>query len=117
MKNLFYIIITILLLTSCNNDDGLAQPVSEPVVANAKVLFPGDCRLNEMFVELYNSDPNVIPPLGINNTDYRFFNLPEEIKVDNLEVYIEYEELPDAEIPFCPSNGKETYVVKISSIA
>ncbi len=119
MKNLLYLF-TALFLISCNSDDDVApepEPVPAPVIANAKVLFPGDCRIEEMFVELYTPDPSIIPPLGMVYTDFQFYNLPEEFRVNDLEVYIEYEELPDAEIPACPSNGRETWELKMTSIA
>jgi hypothetical protein len=109
--------LTATLLFSCNNDDDITEPVPDPIVANAKVLFPGDCRLEEMFVELYSPDPNIIDPLGMNYNDFQFFNLPEEFRIDDLEVFIEYIEPQDSERTFCTSDGRETWELKMTSIA
>lgn len=109
MKNLIYLSISLFFLISCNTDDNNPEPVTEPVVANAKVKFAGDCTLNHYFVELYDPDTSIIPPEELPTDLFSFFNLPPEFQFNDLEIYIEYRNPLPEESPICFTVGLNRY--------
>lgn len=105
MKNLTFLLLSILFLFSCNTDDDNPGPATQPVVANAKVKFAGDCTLEHYFVELYDPDGSIIPATDLNSDFFTFYTFPQEFQIDDLEIYIEYRNLEPQEIPICNTFG------------
>ncbi|MGB5980843.1 MAG: hypothetical protein WBG46_01750 [Nonlabens sp.] len=103
-------------LFSCNNDDDVSEPEPEPIVANAKILTWGRCTPDHNTVELYDPDFNILPSGSPNRVIWDMFDIPEAFWQDDLEVYIEYEVIPENERMFCPSNYIISIPLRIVSI-
>ncbi len=115
MKNFkyYFSLLIIPLFLSCNSDDdNNPEPEPEPIVANAKILQWGRCTPDHNWVEFYDPDPNIFTVTSgsfLND----LFDVPEEFWIDDLEVYVEYELIPEEEIPFCPTDSASGIPVRV----
>ena len=104
MKKLI-LLLAMFVLFSCNNDDDLITPPEpEPIIANAKVLFNGTCGDDHYFIEI-DEVPLDSLPVPIRLPFYTFFNWPEEYRVENLEVFVDYRNSTIDEARACNTIG------------
>jgi hypothetical protein len=96
MKTLILTLLSFFMLLSCSNSDDNSDNLN-----NAKVLRVGmDCG-NTYLVKFFDSYSN-IPQNTAQNTFYAI-NLPEEYKIENLEIHINYRLPNENEILNCTS--------------
>ena len=116
MKNFkyYFSLLVIPLFLACNtDDDNNSEP--EPIVANAKILQWGQCTPDHNWVEFYDPDPNIFPSTT-GRSIHDLFEVPEEFWMDDLEVYVEYELIPESELPFCPTNHLVGRSVRVTNM-
>lgn len=102
------IIAVLAVFISCNDDDKVDGPF------NAVVLRAGNCGVDDnissatdYLIEL-NEDFVQFPVE--NNTIYVAENLPEEFKVEGLEINVAFRDLTDDEVVICPDvEGLEVF--------
>ena len=97
MKIFFLTFISFFMLLSCSNSDD----ITENTANNAKVLRVGiDCG-NTYLIKFFDSYSD-IPQNTTQNTFYAI-NLPEQYKVENLEIHINFRQPTENEIMNCTS--------------
>lgn len=95
-------------MLSCNNDND-TQEENEP---NAKVLRIGEDCGNSYLIQL---NDNNIPSNSTNNIFYEI-NLPEEFKMNDLEININFRLPNDNEIMNCTGQGITYPQIYIESV-
>ena len=96
MKTLILTLLSFFMLLSCSNSDDNSDNLN-----NAKVLRVGmDCG-DTYLVKFFDSYSN-IPQNTAQNTFYAI-NLPEEYKIENLEIHINYRLPNENEMLNCTS--------------
>ena len=111
MKSIFLTFISFFMLLSCSNSD---DENSNNVLNNAKVLRVGmDCG-NTYLIKFINNSNN-IPQNTTQNTFYAI-NLPEQYKVENLEVNINFRLPNENEIMNCTSEDIAYPQIYIESV-
>lgn len=96
MKTLILTLLSFFMLLSCSNSDDNSDNLN-----NAKVLRVGmDCG-DTYLVKFFDSYSN-IPQNTAQNTFYAI-NLPEEYKIENLEIHIDFRLPNENEILNCTS--------------
>ena len=102
------LILRIFLATSCSSGDG------NSISFNATVLARGqDC--GNSFLIQFNEDIDNIPTNSSGNIFYEI-NLPEEYKIENLQVSIEFREPTNDELMSCSSMGTSYPQIYIESV-
>jgi hypothetical protein len=111
MKTIILSIIFFITL-SCNNDNDTATQNTTPF--NAKVLYKGaDCGNN--FVIQFNSNAINVPT---NTTDNIFYevNLPNQYRVENLDINVTFRQTTDTETMSCTTQGIAYPQIYIESV-
>mgnify|MGYP000982531105 CR=1 FL=1 len=98
MKYFFLILIGIVFITfSCKNND------NDDESFNATVLMEGiDC--NDSFLIQFNDDVTGLPENDFDKTFYEI-NLPNEYKIENLDINVTFREPTNTELMVCTSLG------------
>jgi hypothetical protein len=97
MKSFFLTFLLFFILLSCSNNNDISDNLNN----NAKVLRVGMDCCNTYLVKFFDSYSN-IPQNTAQNTFYAI-NLPEEYKIENLEIRINYRLPNENEILNCTS--------------
>ncbi|MGB1393045.1 MAG: hypothetical protein ACPH4O_03935 [Flavobacteriaceae bacterium] len=100
------LILSVFLATSCSSDDKISF--------NATVLEKGqDC--GNSFLIQFNEDIDNIPANNNENIFYEI-NLPEEYKIENLQITVEFREPTNDELMSCSSMGQSYLQIYIESV-
>lgn len=95
-KSLSLTFISFFMLLSCSNNDD-----ANNMINNAKVLRVGmDCG-NTYLIQFFDSYSDV--PQNTTQNIFYAINLPEQYKVENLEIYINFRQPNENEIMSCTS--------------
>lgn len=112
MKTLILTFISFFMLLSCSNSD---DENTNDLINNAKVLRVGmDC--GNTYLIKFNNDYSNIPQNTTENTFYAI-NLPEQYKVENLEIFINFRLPNENEIMNCTTEDiayPQIYVVSVN---
>ncbi len=112
MKTLILSLVIFLTFSSCSNsDDTASQSITN---FNAKVLYKGvDCGDN--FIIQFNSNAINIPTNTTNNIFYEI-NLPNQYRVNNLDIYVTFRQPNNNEIMNCTTQGISYPQIYIESV-
>ena len=102
------LVFSLLTLISCNKEDDVIYEV----LPNARVVSVGiDC--GDSYLIQFIDDFTELPQT-INNTYYEI-NLPDEYKIDGIEIYVDYRMLEPDEALICTTLGPAYTVLYIIS--
>ncbi len=104
--------LVLFLSLSCNNSDD--ENTQNNTTSNAKVLYKGgDCGNN--FVIQFNNNAVNVPTNTTNNIFYEI-NLPNQYRVNNLDINVTFRQPNNNEIMSCTTQGISYPQIYIESV-